>query len=113
MSKRHDSAGLVIYRLKPRLEFLLVHPGGPYWTRKDDGAWSIPKGEIEAGEDLLQAARRETEEETGFVPRGKFRRLRPVRQPSGKVVHAWMVEGDFDPAALRCTTFEMEWPPHS
>jgi predicted NUDIX family NTP pyrophosphohydrolase len=113
MSKRHDSAGLVIYRRKSRLEFLLVHPGGPYWTRKDDGAWSIPKGEIEAGEDLLKAARRETEEETGFVPHGKFLRLRPVRQPSGKVVHSWMVEADFDPNAMKCTTFEMEWPPHS
>jgi len=113
VSKRPDSAGLLIWRRKPALEFLLVHPGGPYWTRKDEGAWSIPKGELEPGEDLLEAAKRETFEETGFAPRGRFRRLSPVRQPSGKVVHAWAVAGDFDPAALKCTTFEMEWPPRS
>ncbi len=113
MAKARDSAGLLIWRRTRRLEILLVHPGGPYWTRKDDGAWSIPKGELEAGEDVLEAAKRETREETGFAPRGRFRRLSPVRQPNGKVVHAWAVAGDFDPAGMKCATFEMEWPPHS
>jgi predicted NUDIX family NTP pyrophosphohydrolase len=114
MAKRKDSAGLVIYRREPALAFLLVHPGGPYWTRKDAGAWSIPKGEIEDGEDKLAAARRETLEETGFAPAGKFIRLPPVRQSSGKVVHAWAIEaGDLDPAAIRSGTFEIEWPPRS
>jgi predicted NUDIX family NTP pyrophosphohydrolase len=113
VSKRRDSAGLLIWRRQPSLQFLLVHPGGPYWTRKDDGAWSIPKGELEPGEDLLAAAQRETREETGFVASGPFSRLSPVRQPSGKIVHAWAVAGDFDPAAMTCTNFEMEWPPHS
>src|SRR5438874_20943 len=102
VAKRRDSAGLVIFRRKPVLAFLLVHPGGPYWTRKDDGAWSIPKGEIEAGEDKFVAARRETEEETGFALSGKFMRLAPVRQPSGKVIHAWAIEADgLDPAAIK------------
>jgi len=114
VAKRRDSAGLVIFRRKPVLAFLLVHPGGPYWTRKDDGAWSIPKGEIEAGEDKFVAARRETEEETGFALSGKFIRLAPVRQPSGKVIHAWAIEADgLDPAAIKSGVFEMEWPPRS
>jgi predicted NUDIX family NTP pyrophosphohydrolase len=114
MAKRRDSAGLVIFRREPELAFLLVHPGGPYWTRKDDGAWSIPKGEIDDGEDKLEAARRETREEIGFEPKGKFIRLPPVRQPSGKVVHPWAIEaGHLDPAAIRSGTFDMEWPPRS
>jgi predicted NUDIX family NTP pyrophosphohydrolase len=114
VARRRDSAGLVIFRRAPALAFFLVHPGGPYWTRKDDGAWSIPKGEIEDGEDKLAAARRETAEETGFAPDGKFLRLAPTRQPSGKVVHAWAIEApDLDPAAITSGTFEMEWPPHS
>ena len=114
MAKRRDRAGLVIYRRQPALAFFLVHPGGPYWTRKDDGAWSIPKGEIEDGEDKLLAAKRETLEETGFAPKGKFIRLAPVRQPSGKMIHPWAVEaGDLDPAAIRSGTFEIEWPPRS
>ncbi|MBS0223573.1 MAG: NUDIX domain-containing protein [Proteobacteria bacterium] len=117
MAKKNASAGLVIYR-RPQgadspIEFFLVHPGGPYWTRKDDGAWSIPKGEIEMGEDLLAAAKRETREETGFAIRGRFQRLPPVRQPSGKLVHPWAVEADVDPADLKPGTFEMEWPPRS
>jgi predicted NUDIX family NTP pyrophosphohydrolase len=91
MARRRDSAGLVIFRRKPELAFFLVHPGGPYWTRKDDGAWSIPKGEIEDGEDKLEAAKRETQEETGFALSGKFIRLPPVRQPSGKVIHPWAI----------------------
>lgn len=114
MARHRDSAGLVIFRRSPALAFFLVHPGGPYWTRKDDGAWSIPKGEIEDGEDKLAAARREAEEETGFALEGKFLHLAPTRQPSGKVVHAWAIEApDLDPAAITSGTFEMEWPPHS
>ena len=114
MAKRRDSAGLVIYRRAPVLAFFLLHPGGPYWTRKDDGAWSIPKGEIEDGEDKLLAAKRETLEETGFAPTGKFIRLPPVRQPSGKMIHSWAIEaGGLDPAAIKSGTFEMEWPPRS
>jgi predicted NUDIX family NTP pyrophosphohydrolase len=114
VARRRDSAGLVIFRRAPALAFFLVHPGGPYWTRKDLGAWSIPKGEIEDGEDRLAAAKRETEEETGFAPKGKFIRLPPVRQPSGKVVHPWAIEApDLDPAAIKSGVFEMEWPPRS
>ncbi len=117
MAKKKVSAGLVIYRRSQNvgspIEFFLVHPGGPYWTRKDDGAWSIPKGEIEAGENLLAAAKRETREETGFAVSGRFQRLPPVRQPSGKLVHSWAVEAALDPADLKPGTFDMEWPPHS
>jgi predicted NUDIX family NTP pyrophosphohydrolase len=117
MAKKKASAGLVIYRrvegASSPIEFFLVHPGGPYWTRKDDGAWSIPKGEIELGENLLAAARRETLEETGLAVTGRFQRLPPVRQPSGKLVHPWAVEADLDPAALKPGQFEMEWPPRS
>jgi len=87
--------------------------GGPFWAKKDEGAWSIPKGEIADGEDPLSAARREFEEETGARPPGECLPFDPVRQASGKVVHAWAVEGDFDPAALRSNTFSMEWPPRS
>jgi predicted NUDIX family NTP pyrophosphohydrolase len=87
--------------------------GGPFWAKKDEGAWSIPKGEISDGEDPLSAARRELEEETGARPSGEFLPLDPVRQASGKVVYVWAVEGDFDPNALRSNTFSMEWPPRS
>lgn len=109
-----QSAGLLLFR-RPggHLEVLLVHPGGPFWARKDDGAWSIPKGEIGATEDPLAAARREVHEETGADPTGEFFPLTPIRQPGGKVVHAWAVESDFDPATLRSNTFELEWPPRS
>jgi predicted NUDIX family NTP pyrophosphohydrolase len=117
MASKKASAGLVIYRrgqgVASPIEFFLVHPGGPYWTRKDAGAWSIPKGKIDEGEDLLAAAKRETLEETGFAVRGRFRRLPPVRQPSGKIVHSWAVEANLDPAALKSGSFDMEWPPHS
>jgi predicted NUDIX family NTP pyrophosphohydrolase len=112
MTKR--SAGLLLYRIrKGAMEVFLAHPGGPYWANKDLGVWSIPKGEIDEGEDPLEAARREFEEETGFCPEGVFRELTPVRQRSGKIVHAWAVEGDCDPAAIRSNTFSMEWPPRS
>ncbi len=92
---------------------LLVHPGGPLWARKDDGAWSIPKGEVEEHEDILAAARREVEEETGARPSGTFIPLSPVRQTGGKIVHVWAVESEFDPTSLKSNLFEMEWPPRS
>ncbi len=108
------SAGLILYRLREgMLEVFLIHPGGPFWEKKDLGAWSIPKGELDEGEEAFEAARREFEEETGFRPEGIFRELRPVRQRSGKIVHAWAVEGNCDPTAIRSNTFTMEWPPRS
>jgi predicted NUDIX family NTP pyrophosphohydrolase len=107
------SAGLVMYRIRERLEVLLVHPGGPFWKNKDDGAWSIPKGEVEAGEELLAVALREFTEETGIVPRPPYTPLTPITQKSGKTVHAWAFEGDCDPSAIRSNTFSMEWPPRS
>ena len=103
-----------MFRRRPgEPEVFLVHPGGPYWARKDDGAWSIPKGAVEAGEDLLASARREFTEETGFATEGPFIPLTPLRQPSGKVIHAWAFEGDADPARLRSNLFSLEWPPKS
>lgn len=108
------SAGLVLYRVRHgALEVFLVHPGGPFWARKDAGAWSIPKGEYLPDEEPLTAARREFEEETGFAPEGAFAALEPVTQAGGKTVLAWAVEGDCDPAALRSNTFTTEWPPRS
>lgn len=108
------SAGLLLYRLAGgRPEVLLVHPGGPFFRSRDEGAWSIPKGELEEGEDPLAAARREVEEETGLRPGGPFLELGSVTQKGGKEVRAWAVEGDCDPAAIRSNTFEMEWPPRS
>ena len=95
------------------MEVLLVHPGGPLWARRDEGAWSIPKGEPEAGEDPLTAARREFAEELGRSVDGTFILLTPVRQAGGKVVHAWALESDFDPSSIRSSTFSMEWPPRS
>jgi predicted NUDIX family NTP pyrophosphohydrolase len=95
------------------LEVLLAHPGGPFWQHKDDGAWSIPKGEFGPDEDPLAAARREFTEETGFPVVGDPVPLAPLKQPSGKVIHAWGVAGDCEPALLRSNTFEMEWPPKS
>jgi predicted NUDIX family NTP pyrophosphohydrolase len=108
------SAGLLLYRRRgAALEVLLVHPGGPFWAKKDEGAWSIPKGEAAPGEDLLDRARREFAEETGFAVEGAFRPLTPVRQAGGKAVHAWALEGDIDTAALRSNRFSLEWPPRS
>jgi predicted NUDIX family NTP pyrophosphohydrolase len=90
-----------------------VHPGGPFWAKKDAGAWSIPKGEFSGDENALMAARREFEEETGFLPAGRFVPLTPSKQPSGKVIYAWALEGDLDATAIRSNTFTMEWPPQS
>jgi len=92
------------------LEVLLVHPGGPFWMKKDAGAWSIPKGEYEAGEEALAAAAREFQEETGLVARGPYTPLTPIRQQGGKVVEAWAFEGDCDAESLKSTTFSLEWP---
>lgn len=108
-----QSAGILIYRRRPGLEVLLVHPGGPLWAGKDLGAWTIPKGEFAGDEAPLAAARRELAEETGLTPDGPFLPLTPIRQRSGKLVHAWACAGDCDPAQLRSNTFEMEWPPRS
>ena len=108
------SAGIVLYRLQSgEVEVFLVHPGGPFWARKDEGAWSIPKGEYEAGEDPLTVAKREFREETGFDIEGTFHPLTALKQPSGKVISAWAVEGDVDAAALTSNTFTLEWPPKS
>jgi predicted NUDIX family NTP pyrophosphohydrolase len=92
----------------------LVHPGGPFWTKKDEAAWSIPKGEFEDDEEPLAAAKREFAEETGFIlPDGEVIPLEPLRQPSGKLVYAWAMNHDFDPAGLKSNTFSLEWPPKS
>jgi predicted NUDIX family NTP pyrophosphohydrolase len=108
------SAGLLFFRdAGGGLEVLLVHPGGPFWEKKDAGAWSIPKGGIEEGEDPLAAARREFEEETGTRPAGEAIALSPRRQPGGKLVYAWAMRGDLDPAGMTSTTYSMEWPPRS
>lgn len=96
-----------------RLQVLLVHPGGPFWRNKDEGAWSIPKGEVAEGEDLLECARREFKEEVGIKPEGEFVALTPIRQKGGKVVHAWAIDGNLDTASIRSNTFKMEWPPKS
>ena len=108
------SAGLLMFRRREgALEVLLVHPGGPFWAKKDAGAWTIPKGEVAEGEEPLATARREFQEETGIEPAGPFLPLGSVRQKAGKVVHAWAFEGDCDPAAVRSNTFEVQWPPGS
>jgi predicted NUDIX family NTP pyrophosphohydrolase len=108
------SAGLLLYRLRSGgPEVFLVHPGGPFWAKKDAGAWSIPKGEPTGDEALLVAAQRECEEETGLRVTGDFHALDPVRRAGGKLVHAWAVEADCDSSAIRSNTFEMEWPPRS
>ena len=105
------SAGILMYRRGQRgLEVFLVHPGGPFWARKDDGAWSIPKGEFEEDESPLRAAKREFTEETGLVVEGEFIELQPVKQPSGKIVYTFAIEGDYDPALVRSNTFTVEWP---
>jgi len=108
------SAGLLMYRERNgQTEVLLVHLGGPFWKNKDRGAWFVPKGETNSGEDLLHAAQREFHEETGIVPRGDFVSLGTVKHKSGKTVYAWAFAGDCDPRTLKSNTFEMEWPPKS
>jgi predicted NUDIX family NTP pyrophosphohydrolase len=112
MPKR--SAGILLYRKGDSgVEVLLVHPGGPLWAHKDDGAWSIPKGQLIPGEDPLTGARRELLEETGLAPLGPFAALPPVKQDGGKEVLAWAVAFDCDASAICSNTFTMEWPPHS
>ena len=109
-----ESAGLLLYRVRDSgIEVLLVHPGGPFWARRDEGAWTIPKGEFDASEAPLAAARREFLEETGAAVEGRFDALPAVRQAGGKRVHAFAVEADFDPATLSSNRFEIEWPPRS
>lgn len=109
------SAGLLMYRRgRPAgLQVLLAHPGGPFWRTKDDGAWTLPKGEYDDTEEPLAAARREFTEETGFDSAPPFLPLGEISQKSGKRILAWAFEGDCDPALLRCNTFDMEWPPRS
>ena len=110
------SAGLLAFRRRDGLEVLLAHPGGPFWAKKDEGAWSVPKGLVEPGADLLATARREFTEETNFsvtALSGQFIALAPVKQKGGKIVHAWAFEADFDLASFASNTFEIEWPPKS
>ncbi len=108
------SAGVLLFRRSSgTLEVLLAHPGGPLWVKKDEHAWSIPKGQCEPDETPIETARRELEEETGIRVLGPLFALGELKQPSGKVVHVWAVEQDFDPAGLTCNPFEMEWPPRS
>ena len=109
-SKDKKSAGLLVFRRKKHgLEVFLAHMGGPFWQRKNAGAWTIPKGEFES-EAALDAARREFQEETGFVPQGNFCTLQPVKQPGGKIVFAFALEWDCDAAQIKSNSFEMEWP---
>ncbi len=108
------SAGLLMYRHRQGiLEVFLVHPGGPFWAKRDAGAWSIPKGEYMPGEDPLEVAKREFQEETGFKASGEFIPLTPRKQPGGKIITAWVLEGDYDASVIKSNTFLMEWPPRS
>ena len=112
MPKR--SAGVLMYRIRSgELQVFLVHPGGPYWAKKNEGSWTLPKGEYESDEDPLSAAIREFQEETGFTATGPFVELGSVQQKSGKSVAAWAFEGDCDPSKLSSNTCEVEWPPRS
>lgn len=112
--RNKESAGLLLFRRREgKLEVLLGHPGGPYWAHRDDGAWSIPKGGMNPGEDALAAAQREFLEETGFAPCGPYLPLGQIVQRGGKVVHAWAFEGDCDPTGLQSITTTTEWPPRS
>src|ERR1700722_11358794 len=108
------SAGILVFRRRPAgIQVMLVHPGGPFWAKKDAGAWSIPKGLADGGEDLLAAGKREFLEETGAAVDGQFLDLGAHKQPTGKTIVAWAHEGDFDPASLKSNTFAIEWPPRS
>jgi len=109
-----QAAGILLFRRGPAgLQVLLAHPGGPLWSRKDYGAWTLPKGQFTDGELPLDAARREFEEEMGSAPTGEFQPLGTLKQPSGKVIHAWAAESDFDCASVKSNLFSMEWPPKS
>lgn len=110
---RQISAGILAFRRRPELEVLLAHPGGPFWAKKDAGAWTIPKGLIEPGGELIAAARREFTEETNLVAQGEMIELTPVVQKSGKLVHAFALEADFDLSQFASNTFALEWPPKS
>jgi predicted NUDIX family NTP pyrophosphohydrolase len=110
---RQVSAGILAFRRRPELEVLLAHPGGPFWAKKDAGAWTIPKGLVEPGDELIAAARREFTEETKLVAQGEMIELTPVAQKSGKLVHAFALEADFDLSQFASNTFTMEWPPKS
>jgi predicted NUDIX family NTP pyrophosphohydrolase len=113
MRRREISAGILAFRRKPALEVLLAHPGGPFWAKKDDGVWTIPKGLVEPGDDLVATARREFTEETNLTADGALIALAPVNQKSGKRVQAFAVEADFELAGFASNTFEIEWPPKS
>ena len=111
---KKTSAGILLYRIRSEtLEVFLVHPGGPFWAKKDAGAWSIQKGEFDEGADPLETAKREFHEETGSPINGELVALAPLKQPSGKLVHAWAVQGDIDASSIKSNTFSMEWPPRS
>jgi predicted NUDIX family NTP pyrophosphohydrolase len=110
---RQISAGILAFRRRPELEVLLAHPGGPFWAKKDAGAWTIPKGLVEAGDELIVAARREFTEETNLVAEGEMFEFAPVAQKSGKMVHAFALEADFDLSQFASNTFMVEWPPKS
>ena len=113
-SRAAVSAGILMFRRQGgALEVFLAHPGGPFWVRRDAGAWTIPKGVVGEGEDLLDAARRELREETGLSPRGPFVSLGSVKQKAGKTVHAWACEGDADPTAVTSNETQVEWPRNS
>lgn len=113
MAKK-QSAGILLHRIRCHAtQVLLVHPGGPFWAKKDDGTWSIPKGKYDEGADALEAAKREFHEETGFEIHNKTVPLMPVRQPSGKVISVWAMAGDLDATSIRSNSFRMEWPPKS
>ena len=113
-SSKIQSAGLLLFRRREKhVQVLLGHPGGPVWSRKDQGAWTIPKGVIGLGESPLSAAQREFAEETGYRPGHEVIPLGSAKQPGGKIVHVWAIEEDWDPADLQSNTFEMEWPPRS
>lgn len=108
-----ESAGILLFRKIPQIQFFLVHPGGPFFARKDAGSWTIPKGEFVGPEDPLAAAKREFFEETGATINGTFLQLPTIKQKGGKLVHAWAVEGDIDPLSIRSNTFKIAWPPRS
>lgn len=111
---KKKSAGLLMYRFNNNiLEVLLAHMGGPFWAKKDKGAWTIPKGEFEQDENPFEAAKREFQEETNIFPVGEFIELSSIKQPSGKIIFVWAFEGDCDPESIKSNTFTMEWPPHS